>query len=602
MKKPEPILLGIEAGGTKTIALATTRGLRVVARIELGPANLRLISDKNFVTLLKQLRAKIPPPSAIGIGLPGMRSKDDERRVTKLLGQVWPKVPTRVTHDLALALHAVELEEPATRRLPKVVVLSGTGSFCYGRSPDGREARIGGWGHLLGDRGSGYDIALHACRAAIYYFDRDKAWTTLGQNILRHLSLNEPNDLINWIQAADKKEIAALAVPVFDAWKKKDRYACEIIEAAAHSLAADAVKCAARLEQSDATVQFILAGSVLLKSEKFAELVSETIHKSWPQSVVTLLSREAAWGGIRLAAEAAKAGPVVLSGPTPEKAPTVGLSRSPTEARNPRSVKLDRLSNRAAINLFLSEEKFVVHGLRKVVPQLERALGLITNSFKRGGRLFYVGAGTSGRLGVLDASECPPTFRSDPEMVQGIMAGGSPALARSVEGAEDDPEAGARAIAGRGVNARDVVLGIAASGRTPFVWGALGEARRRKAKTILLTFNPGLVLPKNPKLDLLITVDVGPELLTGSTRLKSGTATKLVLNILSTLAMVRLGKVAGNLMIDLNPSNTKLRDRAVRILEQITGASRPEAEAALVAAQWRVPDARKLLRAGRGKR
>src|SRR5262249_30269884 len=159
-----------------------------------------------------------------------------------------------------------------------------------------------------------------------------------------------------------------------------------------------------------------------------------------------------------------------------------------------------------------------------------------------GGRLFYVGAGTSGRLGVLDASECPPTFQTHPELVQGIIAGGAEALWRSVEGAEDDPSAGSRAIQFRRVNAKDVVVGIAASGRTPFVWGALEEAKRQKARTILISFNPNLKVPVARKPTLMITPSIGPEILTGSTRLKAGTATKLILNMLTTLSMTRLGK------------------------------------------------------------
>jgi N-acetylmuramic acid 6-phosphate etherase len=603
MKKPEPILLGIETGGTKTIAIAATPTLQQLARIELGPANLRLISDKNFLTLLRELKSKIPTPAAIGIGLPGVRTEADVKRVSKLLQKIWRGVPSAVTHDLDLVIHAAELDEPANKHLAKVVILSGTGSCCFGRSASGQSAKIGGWGHILGDKASGYDIAVHAARAAVYYFDRDNEWTKLGESILRHTCLNEPNDLINWIQSADKKEIASVAVAVFDAWHKNDRHAAEIIEAAAHSLATDALKCASRLENSDATLQFILAGSVLLKQPKFADLVAETIRQKRPQSLITPLRREAAWGAIQLASSNHVAAEVTRLKSSSSKrqslvtpaATTVGLEKSPTELRNPRSRRLDKLSPRAAINLFLSEEKFVHAGLKKSAAKINRALTLVATALKRGGRLFYIGAGTSGRLGILDASECPPTFRTDPELVQGIIAGGQPAIFRAVEGAEDDSNAGARAIAFRNITARDIVIGIAASGRTPLVWGALEEAKKRRAKTILLTFNPNLQLPKKPKLDLLLAIDVGPELLTGSTRLKSGTATKLVLNILTTLTMVRLGKVASNLMIDLNPSNTKLRDRALRIVQEITGASRANSESALQNSNWIIKQALKTI-------
>jgi N-acetylmuramic acid 6-phosphate etherase len=616
------MLLGIETGGTKTIALAATPDFKQIARHELGPANLRLISDKDFLALLTNLKKKIGTPSAIGIGLPGLRTEADKSRVAKLLNKIWPNVPAEITNDLELVIHAAELDEPANKHLAKVVVLSGTGSCCFGRSADSgrtaraassrpadsgplpsvRTAKVGGWGHILGDKGSGYDIAVHACRAAVYYFDRDHEWTKLGESILRHLALNEPNDLINWIQSADKKEIASLAPAVFDAWKKADRHAAEIIESTAHGLATDALKCAARLENSDATIQFILAGSVLLKQSNFASLVAQTIRQKWTQSIIAPLNREAAWGAVSLAGRARcpQRAASVKDAPNQESTSSViklsSLTSSPTEQRNPRSLRLDKLSPRAAINLFLAEEKFLHRGLQKSAPKIERALNLVTAALKRGGRLFYVGAGTSGRLGILDASECPPTFRTDPELVQAIIAGGAPAIFRAVEGAEDDTDAGARAIQFRNITARDVVIGIAASGRTPFVWGALQEAKNRRAKTILLTFNPKLQLPKTSKLDLLLAVNVGPELLTGSTRLKSGTATKLILNILTTLAMVRLGKVASNLMIDLNPSNLKLRDRAIRILSEITGATRAQSQSALEKKNWILKDALKSLK------
>lgn len=601
MKKSEAKLLGIETGGTKTIAIAATADLQQVGRHELGPANLRLISDKEFLALLRELKSRVGTPAGIGIGLPGLRTEADKTRVRELLGQVWPGVPAKITNDLELVVHAAEVDEPGNKHLTKVVALSGTGSCCFGRSAAGKTAKVGGWGHILGDKGSGYDIAVHGCRAAVYYFDRDNEWTELGESILRHLSLNEPNDLINWIQAAEKKRIASVAVAVFDAWHKGDRRAAEIVEATAHGLAADAVKCAARLENSDATVQFILAGSVLLKQPKFAEKVGQTIRQKWTQAVVAPLKREAAWGAALMASSVVEVGgrrrqtdsksqSLVTSTST-----VVGIEESPTELRNPRSLKLDKLSSRAAIDLFLAEETFVQAGLKKAARKIERVLDMVAGALKRGGRLLYVGAGTSGRLGILDASECPPTFRTDPEMVQGIIAGGSPAIFRAVEGAEDDGAAGARAIQFRNVSSRDVVVGIAASGRTPFVWGALEAAKRRRAKAILLTFNPKLQISKTPKLDLLLDVDVGPELLTGSTRLKSGTATKLVLNILTTVSMVRLGKVASNLMIDLNPSNIKLRDRAIRIVQEITGASREDSKAALEKSGWVVKTAIKRL-------
>lgn len=245
----------------------------------------------------------------------------------------------------------------------------------------------------------------------------------------------------------------------------------------------------------------------------------------------------------------------------------------------------------AAVRLMLLEELRVPRALLRWRREIARAVNLVSRALKQGGRLFYVGAGTSGRLGVLDASECPPTFRADPRQVQGILAGGDPALRRSVEGAEDDFRAGARELRLRKVSRQDVVMGIAASGTTRFVWGALREARRRHAKTVLLCFNPYLAIPASVRPDLVLAPNLGPEVLTGSTRLKAGTATKLVLNALTTLAMVRLGKVAGNLMVDVAASNEKLRDRATRITRTLTGADEPAARAALAASGWRIKKA-----------
>ncbi|MBE0543946.1 MAG: N-acetylmuramic acid 6-phosphate etherase [Verrucomicrobia bacterium] len=259
---------------------------------------------------------------------------------------------------------------------------------------------------------------------------------------------------------------------------------------------------------------------------------------------------------------------------------------SPTEQRNPRSQNLDKLPVRDAVTLMLSEEARVPRILLQHRQELTRAVDLVARAFRRGGRLIYVGAGTSGRLGVLDASECPPTFRTPHEMVQGIIAGGDTALRRSVEGAEDDRVAGAREISNRRVGSKDVVLGIAASGTTPFVWGALGEAKHRRATTILLCFNPFLTIPRPLRPRLVIAPNLGPEVLTGSTRLKAGTATKLVLNLITTLAMVRIGKVMSNLMVDVVPSNAKLRDRAVRIVQALTKASYNRAETALRQQGW----------------
>jgi N-acetylmuramic acid 6-phosphate etherase len=414
------------------------------------------------------------------------------------------------------------------------------------------------------------------------------------------LLLNEPEDLIDWAKSAAKPDIAALAIHVFEAAFQGDKIAADILEAAAETLAEDGVHCARKLANEGAPVRFILAGSVLLQQTGFAGRVRARLLQLWPGSTVAPLQRESVWGALELAWEnfggRDKISAAVQDAELNVSLVPVSRGLSPTEERNPRSLKLDRLSLSRSVKLMIDEESRIGKALRAERRKIERSVEIVVAAFRRGGRLFYVGAGTSGRLGVLDATECPPTFRVPPDRVQGIIAGGQTALWRSVEGAEDSTQAGAAAIAYRGVNERDVVVGIAASGRTPFVWGALNAAKERGARTILLCFNPRLVIPKPLRPDVVIAPDVGPEVLTGSTRLKSGTATKIILNTITTLSMVRMGKVLSNLMVDLNASNRKLRERAVRIVQAVTGADAAAAHAALEKSKWIVKSACQTLR------
>lgn len=261
-----------------------------------------------------------------------------------------------------------------------------------------------------------------------------------------------------------------------------------------------------------------------------------------------------------------------------------------TEHRNPQSMGLDGLSVGAAFDLINTEDATVARAVAVARESICRSIELVVAALSEGGRLIYVGAGTSGRLGVLDATECPPTFLTDPAMVQGIIAGGVEALTRSVEGAEDRAEDGAAAIAQREVGANDVVFGIATGGTTPFVHGAIAQARRRRAKTVFLACVP--VEQVADEADVSIRVLTGPEVVTGSTRMKAGTATKMVLNMVTTIAMVQLGKVYENLMVDVNTkANNKLVDRGTRIIQMLTGLDRGAAGALLEAAQGRVKTA-----------
>lgn len=268
-----------------------------------------------------------------------------------------------------------------------------------------------------------------------------------------------------------------------------------------------------------------------------------------------------------------------------------------TEQRNARTMALDELNVEAAFDAMNAEDASVPAAVAKARPAIVRAIKAVTFAWQTGGRLIYVGAGTSGRLGVLDASECPPTFRSDPKMVRGIIAGGRKALWRSIEGAEDDTEEAQQAIVDLRVTANDVVMGIATGGTTPYVHAALAEAKRRGATTVFFACVPASQAPTTADID--IRVLTGPEVLTGSTRLKAGTATKLTLNMITTLGMVGLGKTYGNLMVDLNSyACRKLVDRATRVVSEVADVTYETAAAALEAAKGRAKAAIVMLKQG----
>lgn len=257
-----------------------------------------------------------------------------------------------------------------------------------------------------------------------------------------------------------------------------------------------------------------------------------------------------------------------------------------TEKRNRRSENIDELSTRQIVELINTEDALVPGAVARQRGRIAAAVDMVVERLAKGGRLFYVGAGTSGRLGVLDASECPPTFGVSPLLVQGIIAGGRRAIVRSAEGAEDRAGDGAEAIDRKRITPADVVVGIAACGMTPYVHGALKRARQIGAGTVFVTCAPEAV--KHIPAEIIINPVVGPEVITGSTRMKAGTATKLVLNTLTTAAMIKLGKVYGNLMVDLRATNEKLRDRSLRIVIEMTGLSRARAKDLLCDADGKV--------------
>ncbi|HJX99104.1 MAG TPA: N-acetylmuramic acid 6-phosphate etherase [Chthoniobacterales bacterium] len=565
-------ILGVEGGGTKTSWVLVERGendLRILDQGKLPPANLRLATPDQLRTMFRELPKEI---QRAGVFLAGCGTEEDRQSLTRICAEVWPQAKIVVGSDRDSGLAA------ALGHGDGIVVNAGSGSSVTGRR-DKKIENAGGWGHILGDVGGGYYLTLQALRLILREYDLHRGEVQFTTKILRALSLNNLDELVRWAQTADKMEVAMLAPVVFEAAAGGDAGVMEIIEEGARVLCEYTEAVATRLHALAPKV--VLLGGLFQRDSIYNHTFRRRLKKILPDARVTNSERAPEFGAAWLAAEM-QTWPELHSEPASEKIDD--LAAALTEQRNPRSENLEKMSAQDLVELFIEEEKFVGEAVAAAKVDLGRTVDLVAESLRKGGRLFYVGAGTSGRLGVLDASEIPPTFGASPELVQGIIAGGATALHRSVEGAEDETSNGALAVDRRGIKHVDVVIGITASGRTPFVLGALAQARSLGAKTILLTCNPGR--EKNVKVDLAIDLAVGPEILTGSTRLKAGTATKIALNVISTGAMVALGKVKGNLMIDLNTTSTKLRDRATRMVAELTESDYHTARAQLEESGW----------------
>jgi N-acetylmuramic acid 6-phosphate etherase len=572
-------ILGVEGGGTKTSWVLVERAasdLSVLDQGKLPPANFRLAAPDELRAIFRELPKEI---ARAGVFLAGCGTEEDRNSLTRLCAEVWPQAKIIVGSDrdsgLAAALGAGD----------GIVVNAGSGSSVTGRR-DKRIENAGGWGHILGDAGGGYYLSLQALRLILREYDLHRGEVQFTTRVLRALSLNNLDELVRWAQTADKMEVAMLAPVVFEAAAGGDARVMEIIEEGARVLCEYTEAVATRLHVLAPKV--VLLGGLFQRDSIYNHAFRRRLKKALPDARVANSERAPEFGAAWLAAEM-QTWPEIHPALAPAKIDD--LAAALTEQRNPRSENLETLNAQGLVKLFIDEEKFVDDALRGASADLARAIELVVDSLRKGGRLFYVGAGTSGRLGVLDASEIPPTFGAAPDLVQGIIAGGASALHRSVEGSEDETGNGGLAINRRGIKDVDVVIGITASGRTPFVLGALERAKSSGAKIVLLTCNPAR--EKDVSVDLAIDLAVGPEILTGSTRLKAGTATKIALNIISTGAMVALGKVRGNLMIDLNTTSSKLRDRATRMVAELMELDYNSARAQLEQTGW---DLRAVLR------
>jgi len=569
---PEKIL-GVEGGGTKTAwALVERDGqeLRILDQGKLPSSNFRLETPDRLQAIFSELPKQV---DRAGIFLAGCGTAEDRQSLANLCAKIWPgakKIITGSDRDSGVAA--------ALGHGDGIVVNAGSGSSVTGRRGDKIE-NAGGWGHILGDAGGGYFLSVQALRLILREYDLHRGEVQFTAKVLQALSLNNLDELVRWAQTADKMEIAMLVPVVFETAANGDARVMEIIEEGAQCLSEYTEIVATRLHLLAPKV--ILLGGLFQRDSIYTHAFRRRLKKNLPDARVATAERAPEFGAAWLAAEMDDHATVrTLSG----QDKIDNLAAALTEQRNPRSENLEKMRARDLVQLFVDEEKFVQEALRGAIVDLAKAIEIVAGALRKGGRLFYVGAGSSGRIGVLDASEIPPTFGASSDLVQGIIAGGVRALYRSVEGAEDEEGVGALAMTERGIKDVDVVIGITASGRTPFVLGALARAKSRNAKTILLTCNPERSVKVD--VDLAIHLAVGPEILTGSTRLKAGTETKVALNIISTGAMVALGNVRGNLMIDLHASNTKLRDRAVRVVAELANCDYKSAREQLEANGW----------------
>ena len=578
-------ILGIEGGGTKTAWALVANGA-IIESGKLPASNLRLTPLDQIAKIFHILPRAV---DRIGVFLAGCVTEEDRAILLKLARAVWPRAKIVAGSDRDSGMAA------CLRDRDGIAVNAGTGSSVTGRS--GRQIeKAGGWGHILGDAGGAYFVSIRALRSVLREYDLRRGEREFAANILRALGLNNFDELVRWAQTADKMEIASLAPVVFEAARKSDEAARQIIAAGVSALVDFTTAVSMRLQLETPEVR--LMGGLFENQKFYGVAFAKALSEKIPGAEVALCESPPEVGAAWLAADER-----LQLAKAEEWAAAVQLIL-PTEEANPKSANLDRLSAREIVELFVAEEKSVEEGLRQCVDQLARAIELSASAIGSGGRIFYVGAGTSGRLGVLDAAEIPPTFGASADLFQGIIAGGAPALRQSIEGAEDDARSGALAMDERRVKGEDLVIGISASGRAAFVIGALRRAQEIGAQTIFMTSNVPIAEGVSPaetsaagtaasteNWDLVINLLTGPEIVAGSTRLKAGTATKVALNIISTGVMARLGRVHGNLMIDLQPTNKKLRERAIGLVSQLAGCSRDSARSRLERADWNLRQA-----------
>lgn len=601
------LVLGVDGGATKTVAALVSEIGEVLSVGTAGGAHPLIWGDAAFDNIRSACDAALTIAQTdwneVAFAFIGMAGADEPGSSAHHFAeaQLHPHLPVPffVDNDGVIA-HAGALAGE-----DGVVVVAGTGAIAIGMAK-GRRVRVDGMGHWFGDEGSATWITLQALRAAARAQDGRGKPTRLSEALLQGLMLNSFRQAATLLANGDltKSELAWAATIVAKVAEEGDTTAQEILHQATERLAESAVTTFQRLQTlSPSSHRFPISftGGVFRLTAKMPQWFCEAVRQILPDAEISdpkfpphlgaalLAARQLGWQLDdawlnRLAETGRQWGYFDLGAGLVEVLP-----RLLSEQRNPASFFLDQLDVEAILTLINDEDHKVAPAVRQEIPAIAQAVRWAVRGLSRGGRLIYVGAGTSGRLGIMDAAECPPTFGTPPDWVIGIIAGGPQALFHPVEGAEDDMEAGREEMRRRNVGINDVVVGLSVSGRTPFVIAAMDEARRRGAKTVAITVNRDA--PIGAVADVVIAPVVGPEIVAGSTRMKAGTAQKLILNMISTATMVKLGRVQSNLMVDLQTWSVKLRERAKRIVAQLTGVSISEAEKALEINDWQVRQA-----------
>ena len=575
-------ILGIDGGGTKTIARLENLVSGETYEQQGGSSSLTSDFEGACITLMQLIEGLMtqatctPPQVCVVMGLAGAGNQSQVTRLKRRLAL--PFAQLEIYNDARTSLFGANLGQPVA------MVALGTGSVGARLDEGQKEHYVGGWGFPIGDEGSGAKLGFHAIQVLLQEIDTfDSAKSKLAKFVLTQLG-TEKDEILNWLRKSKPSAYAQLTTGIFELANT-----CPAAMSVVQQHVKD-VESLIQLARKEQDIPVVIMGGLAKETLKYLPDCTTAYCQLQMGS-----SLDGACLLAKHTQEALRSGQIQpLSGPGAkidkqeqdlQSALLSQLSNLVSEERNPDTMDIDLMSTDEILSTINHQDSLVAAAIKPCIPAISQAVDRIVEAFKQGGRLVYIGAGTSGRLGILDAVECPPTFSVTQKQVVGIIAGGNQAIYKAVEGAEDNPELAKRDLQQIEFNDKDVLVGIAASGRTPYVLGALNYAQSINATTVGVSCNPDSVVGKSAGIEICPVV--GPEVLTGSTRMKSGTAQKLVLNMLTTASMIRSGKSYENLMVDVYASNDKLHARAVRIVMQATHCDQSTAKQALETANYK---------------